>query len=99
MPFASNGVYTPASGAESASPGAVIRSAVWNSIFTDLSAALTLLGQQLYGSTAVAASTYAPVSTDSLLLVDFSGAVTIRLPSAASRSGYPLSIKDTSGAA
>jgi len=99
MGFNAGGVYTPPTGATNASPGEVIRSAIWNSIFTDLSSALTLLGQQLYGSTAVAAATYAPVSTDSLLLVDYSGAVTINLPAASSRSGYPISIKDTSGAA
>lgn len=46
MPFnAATGVYTPASGAESAAPGVIIASAVWNAIFTDLSTALTQLAQ------------------------------------------------------
>ena len=40
------GVYTPPNGAENAFPGEVIASATWNSIFTDLSGALTFLGQQ-----------------------------------------------------
>ena len=45
MPYApSTGIYTPASGAESAAPGQVIRSLTWNSIFTDLSTALTQVG-------------------------------------------------------
>lgn len=42
MPF-SNGVYTPPTGAENATAGKVIASATWNSIFTDLSTALTQL--------------------------------------------------------
>jgi len=99
MPFASSGVYTPASGAESAAPGGLIQSAVWNSIFTDISSALTLLGQQLYGTTAVTTTPYVPVSTDAFLLVNKTSAVTVNLPTAASRNGYPLIIKDNSGAA
>lgn len=43
MPY-SNGVYTPPTGAENASAGTVIRSATWNTIFTDISTALTTLG-------------------------------------------------------
>jgi hypothetical protein len=102
MPFNSAGVYTPASGAETAVPGAVIASATWNSIFTDISSALTLLGQQLYNQTTVliGASPYTPAATDALLLVTSSGgAITISLPTAASRSGYPIGIKDISGQA
>jgi hypothetical protein len=37
-------VYTPVSGAESAAPGQVIRSATWNSINTDYATALTQIG-------------------------------------------------------
>lgn len=99
MGFNSGGVYTPPTGAENAAPGEVIRSATWNSIFTDISAALTLLGQQLYGTTAVTTTPYVPVITDAFLQVNDAGAVTINLPTAASRSGYPLAIKDVSGAA
>ena len=40
----SNGTYTPPAGAENAVPKAVIQSAVWNSIFTDISTALTSIG-------------------------------------------------------
>jgi hypothetical protein len=47
MPFNSaTGVYTPPNGAENAFPGEVIASATWNAIFTDISNALTQLGQQ-----------------------------------------------------
>jgi len=99
MPFASSGVYTPASGATTAAPGDVIRSSIWNAIFTDLSAALTLLGEQLYGTTSVTGATYAPVAADSLLLVNRAGVVAVNLPLASSRNGFPLSIKDISGAA
>jgi hypothetical protein len=45
MPFASDGTYTPPNGAENAFAGKTIASATWNSIFTDLSSALTTLGQ------------------------------------------------------
>ena len=99
MPFSGSGVYTPASGATTAAPGDLIRSSTWNSIFTDISSALTLLGQQLYGTTPIVSTPYAPVATDAFILVSFAGAVTINLPSAASRNGYPLVIKDISGAA
>lgn len=47
MPFNPvTGIYTPPNGAENAFPGEVIASATWNSIFTDISEALTQLGQQ-----------------------------------------------------
>ena len=48
MPYAATGIYTPVTGAENAAPGQVIRSATWNSIFTDLSSALTQVGQQTW---------------------------------------------------
>lgn len=99
MPFNAQGVYTPPTGATDAAPGDVIRSATWNSIFQDVSDALTLMGQQVYGSTAVTAASYAPVASDALLFVNRAGAVAINLPSAASRGQYPLTIKDISGAA
>ena len=99
MAFNSGGVYTPASGATSAIPGGLIQSAVWNAIFTDISSALTLLGRQLYGSTPVTSTPYVPVATDTFLLINVSGAAVVNLPSAASRNGYPIIIKDTSGAA
>ena len=44
MTFAVTGIYTPPTGAEDATPGTVIRSATWNTVFTDIAAALTQLG-------------------------------------------------------
>lgn len=41
----SDGIYTPPTGAEDAAPGQVIRSATWNTIFIDMAAALTDIGQ------------------------------------------------------
>lgn len=99
MPFNSSGVYTPPAGATTAAPGDVIRSATWNSIFSDISSALTMLGQQLYKVTLVTATPYTVLSTDTFVQVNFAGAVTINLPTAASRNGYPVKIKDISGAA
>jgi hypothetical protein len=49
----STGAYTPASGATTAAPGQTIASLTWNNIFTDLSTALTQLGE----------GTFAPPST------------------------------------
>lgn len=92
-------MYTPASGATTAAPGDIIRSSIWNAIFTDLSDSLTLLGQQLYGTTTVAAASYVPLAADALLLVNNGGAVSIDLPLASARNGYPLAVKDISGAA
>ncbi len=43
MPFGAGGVYTPPAGATSAAAGDIIRSATWNSIHSDLSAAINIL--------------------------------------------------------
>ena len=45
MPFSGN-TYTPPAGAESAAPGQVVQSAVWDAIFTDLASALTQVMNQ-----------------------------------------------------
>lgn len=71
MPF-TGGVYTPPLGAENAVPGAVIRSATWNAIFTDIATALTQLAQQqiINPPTAVNnVSGYTSLTTDTLILV------------------------------
>jgi PPE-repeat protein len=101
MPFnTSTGIYTPPSGATTAAPGDLIKSATWDAIFTDLSSALTLLGQQLYGTTPVTSSSpYVPVATDTFVLIAVAGAYTVNLPTGASRIGYPLIIKDGTGTA
>jgi hypothetical protein len=99
MPFNSSGVYTPATGALTASPGALIQSAVWNAINADYTAALTSLGQQVYGLTNVGTTPYIPLSTDTFIGVNIASASVVNLPTGASRNGYPLAIKDLSGAA
>jgi len=93
------GTYTPPAGATTAAPGDIIRSATWNSIFTDISSALTTLGQQLYSHTSVTATPYVPAATDALALINVAGVVAVNLPTAASRSGLPIRLKDVSGAA
>jgi hypothetical protein len=54
----STGAYTAATGATTAAAGNVIRSATWNSIFTDIQTALTQLGQ----------GTFAPPSSGIVLV-------------------------------
>lgn len=97
MPFNSSGIYTASAGATTAAVGDIIKSAIWNAIFVDISSALTLLGEQLYGTTSVVATPYVPAATDTLALINVAGAVVVNLPTAASRSGYPIKIKDVSG--
>lgn len=79
MPFNGSGVYTPPNGAENAVPGGLIQSSVWNSIFTDISTALTTVGERLLGtsfivtSSAVAALAVGPNgATNPALQVDAS---------------------------
>ena len=40
-----------------------------------------------------------PAASDALILVNVAGVAVINLPSASSRNGYPIAIKDISGAA
>lgn len=60
---------------------------------------MTTLGGALFGTTTVSSTPYVPLSTDTFLLVNVGAAAVVNLPSAASRAGYPLTIKDISGAA
>jgi hypothetical protein len=99
MPYNSSGLYTPPTGATNAAPGTLIQSAIWNSIFTDISSALTLLGRQLYGTTNVTSTPYTQLATDTFLLVNKATAVTVDLLAASAAGGYPITIKDTSGVA
>lgn len=72
MGFADNGVYTAPAGATNAIPGAVIASATWNSIHTDLQTALTALGRGcpfVLGSSAVAFSHTGNTTETNLALV------------------------------
>lgn len=89
MPFNPNGTYTPPTGATTAIPGATIYASVWNSIFEDISEALTQLGQQIFIPTptiVAAAGIYNVAVSDTFLI--FTGAVTtINLPPSASKEG------------
>jgi hypothetical protein len=60
---------------------------------------LTLLGAQLYGSTAVTTSPYTQLSTDVFLLVNKATAVTVDLLASSAAGGYSITIKDNSGLA
>lgn len=97
MSFATTGIYTPPTGAENAAPGQVIRSATWNTIFTDIATALTQLGQASYlnGPRTVSGS-FTVVTTDSTILVNGS-APTISLPSAATKLGAVYIYGDVAG--
>ena len=48
MGFNATGVYTPAAGALTAAPGGIIKSSVWNAIFTDMTAAFTQVAQSRF---------------------------------------------------
>lgn len=93
MPFNNSGTYTPPSGSENATPGSVIRSATWNSIFTDLATALTTLGNIIYTQNVRVINTNAAVTiltTDSYVEVTVSVTV-INLP-ASSLMLWPVRI-------
>src|SRR5689334_9490807 len=88
MPFATNGVYTPPTGAENATPGAVIRAATWNTVFTDIAAALTQLGENSYVNAPryVASGSFSVATTDAVIVVTGSSP-TITLPLASTKVG------------
>lgn len=88
MPYSVTGVYTPAAGAESAAPGQVIQSAVWNAIFTDLAAALTLLGTNLASEPVTKTGTSGTVGiTEGSTIFNASGTYTVTLPAASANPG------------
>lgn len=87
MPFAADGTYTPPTGAENAAAGNVIRSATWNSIFTDISTALTQLGKGNFFATprTAGAGSFTVAAADAVILVTAS-APTITFPLAATKT-------------
>jgi hypothetical protein len=99
MGFAPNGVYSPAAGALSAAPGQVIRSATWNSIFTDLATlGLTPLGKVTWSTNqprTVASGSFTVLTTDVAVFVSGSSP-SIYLP-AASLVTSPFAILGASG--
>ena len=88
MPYnTSTGVFTPPNGATNAFPGEIIASATWNAIFTDISTALTQLGQQqiVYQPRVISApGNFTVALNDRIILVE-EPASTIFLPSAATK--------------
>lgn len=90
MPFLANGTYVPPTGAENAAPGEVIKSSVWNTIFTDISAALTTLGQAspvtATPTTLTAPGNYTVSASDRMVLVQ-ANVGTIVMPSGTVRTG------------
>jgi hypothetical protein len=93
MPFGPNGVYTPPAAAENAFPGKVIASADWNNIFTDISNALTSLGQQNWTQNPRVINVvgnFTVATTDSVIFVQAS-APTITLPLSNTKP-YPVRI-------
>lgn len=99
MSFGNTGVYTPVTGAESATPGATIKSATWNSIFTDISAALTQIAQQAFTSSVVrvTATAYTVQTSDAAIIFNQAALVTLTLPAPASNVGRWLRVKTVAG--
>jgi len=90
MGFNSSGVYTPPTGAQNAAPGTVIRSSVWNTIFTDMAAALSLLGQSAWVTTPRSVTgSFTVAAVDAVVFVTGS-APTIFLPSCTVKQGQVL---------
>ena len=101
MPFnPSTGIYTPPTGAENAVPGEIIRSALWNTIFTDIAAALTQLGQsQIVQAPTILTSggtSYDVLTTDTLILVQ-ANTPTITLPDSTTKPSPVTIIGNASG--
>lgn len=71
MPYSADGVYIPPAGAENAAPSQIIRSATWNSIFTDLSSALSTVGNGaawINSPTTITSGPYTVLPSDTVVL-------------------------------
>jgi hypothetical protein len=93
VPFSPAGIYSPPAAATDAFPGKVIASADWNSVFIDISDALTALGKQNWTQAPRVINvtgTITVATTDSVLLIQAS-VPTIRLP-ASSTKPFPVKI-------
>lgn len=87
MPYAATGIYTPPTGAESAVPSQVIRSATWNTIFVDLAEALSALR----GLRTIAVAGSATIVAADNMVVVTANVPTLSLPSCATKLG-PVTI-------
>lgn len=88
MPFGPNGTFTPVAGATSATVGAVIKSATWNSINADYSLALTQLGQGTFlaAPRTVASGSFTLAVADTAVLVQGNSG-SIFLPLSSTKTG------------
>ena len=93
MPYNSSGIYTAPSGATNATPGQVIRSATWDTIFIDLSAALTQVGEQLWSHPVTVTSNYTVATTVAAIIVNATVGVTLTLLPATAAPASKLIIK------
>jgi hypothetical protein len=90
-----SGVYTPASGATSAAPGLLIQSAVWNSVFSDISSALTTLGELLFNPRTVSGN-FTVAQLDRYVMI-IGSAPTITLPASSVKAGPVTLVGAASG--
>jgi hypothetical protein len=92
-------VYTPPNGAENAFPGEIIASATWNSIFTDISNALTQLGQQqiVYNPRIVNSAGTINVGVSDRLIYIEAAVPNIYLPPSATKTNPVTIIGNASG--
>jgi hypothetical protein len=96
MPFdPTTKIYTPPAGAENATAGQLIQSAIWNTIFTDMASALSALGQQTAVPPVMITATSGGVIsvTQPMVIVAVSGTSTVTLPAATSTPGAVLTVK------
>jgi hypothetical protein len=95
MPFnPTTKIYTPPTGAESAAPGGLIQSAIWNTVFTDMAAALSALGQQTAVPPVMVTTATGTVSvTQPMVIYNVTTTGSLTLPVASSTPGYLLTVK------
>lgn len=93
MAYAANGVYTAPTGAINAAPGQVIRSATWDTIFTDIQTALTQVGEQLWNSPVTITASYTVATTVASIIVNAAADVTLTLQAATAVPANRLIIK------
>ena len=93
MPYTVNGIYTAPDGATNAVPGQVIRSATWDTIFSDISTALTQVGEQLWSSPVTITGNYTVATTVASIIVNSTVTATLTLLPATEVPATKLIIK------
>jgi hypothetical protein len=99
MPFSSSGVYTTPAGSTPATPGELIQSAIWNSIFGDIANALTSLaqGQVVQTPRVITSPGAVAVSTSDTIILIQAAAATITLPDSTLRTAPVTIVGNASG--